>query len=164
MDLGGHAEIFDAELAELMMAANRAASSSQEHHEVSSIHIFSDCTSALTAILDPKPGAGQHYSANFCETINRFLTSNPTAKVTMSWCPSHSGIPGNERADELAKKATELAHNAPAGVSCTMPSGVQNYRSRSSGSGNGASLLSLATLQLRTAIPHHLDPRATSSA
>jgi len=48
MGLGGHAEIFDAELAGLMMAAHRATAYTQHHPEITNIYIFTDCTSTLT--------------------------------------------------------------------------------------------------------------------
>jgi len=119
MGLGGHAEIFDAELAGLMMAAHRAAAYAQAHLDITNIQIFTDCSSALTAIHRTKPMAGQSYSASFCDTITRLLTSDQRIKVTLSWCPSHSGIQGNERADALAKEATEQACNSPIGVTRT---------------------------------------------
>ena len=60
MGLGGHAEIFDAELAGLMMAAHRASAYIQNHPEITNIYIFTDCSSALTAIHRPTPTAGQY--------------------------------------------------------------------------------------------------------
>jgi ribonuclease HI len=119
MGLGGHAEIFDAELAGLMMAANRASAHVRSNPGISSIHIFTDCSSALLAIHKPKAEAGQHYALSFCQTISRILTENPEIKVNLAWCPSHSGIRGNERADTLAKSATALARNSPIGVTRT---------------------------------------------
>lgn len=113
MALGGHAECYDAELAALAMAANRASTYAREHPEINAIHIFSDCSSALTSILNRKPSAGQLFSATFSQTITNLISTNPTINITLSWCPSHSNIQGNDRADSLAKKATELALNAP---------------------------------------------------
>jgi hypothetical protein len=66
MGLGRHAECSDTELAALSMAANHATNYAQCHPEITSIHIFSDCTSALISILKHKPTAGQHYSSSFC--------------------------------------------------------------------------------------------------
>jgi ribonuclease HI len=119
MGLGGHAEIHDAELAGLMLAAKHAASYAQDHPEVENVHIFTDCSSALTAIYQSKPTAGQCYSVSFCESITQLLTANPRTKTTLSWCPSHSGIKGNDRADALAKQATERALDSPIGVTRT---------------------------------------------
>jgi hypothetical protein len=49
----------------------------------------------------------------FTADINRFLNSNPTHTVSLIWTASHSNIPGNERADELAKNGGNLASSAP---------------------------------------------------
>jgi ribonuclease HI len=119
MGLGGRAEIFDAEVAGLMMAANRATAYIHDHPSISSVHFFTDCSSALSAIHKPKAEAGQHYAATFCQTISRLLTEHPELKVNLAWCPSHSGIRGNERADTLAKSATALARNSPIGTTRT---------------------------------------------
>jgi ribonuclease HI len=119
MGLGGHAECYDAELAALMMAANRASNYTREHPEVTSVHIFSDCSSALGSALNRKPTAGQHYSSSFCRSITQILTDNPRIHITLAWCPSHSDIRGNDRADTLAKQATEQAHNSPINVTRT---------------------------------------------
>jgi ribonuclease HI len=119
LGLGGHAEISDAELAGLMLAAKRASSYTRTHPEIQNIHIFTDCSSALTTIHQSKPTAGQQYSTSFCHSINQLLASDPNIKATLSWCPSHSGIPGNDRADKLAKEATERALESPIGVTRT---------------------------------------------
>ena len=37
-----------------------------------------------------------------------FLDENRRASIEVSWVPGHMGIEGNDRADELAKEATEL--------------------------------------------------------
>ena len=37
-----------------------------------------------------------------------FLDENRRARIEVSWVPGHMGIEGNDRADELAKEATEL--------------------------------------------------------
>lgn len=42
-----------------------------------------------------------------------FLDEDTERKIEIAWCPSHCGIGGNERADRLAKQATELAFSAP---------------------------------------------------
>jgi ribonuclease HI len=42
------------------------------------------------------------------ETARTFLDENRGARVEVTWVPGHMGIEGNDRADELAKEATEL--------------------------------------------------------
>ena len=35
------------------------------------------------------------------------LRNHPNVDIEIIWIPSHTGIPGNEKADELAKQVTE---------------------------------------------------------
>ena len=42
------------------------------------------------------------------ETAITFLNENGWATIKVSWVPGHMGIEGNDRADELAKEATNL--------------------------------------------------------
>lgn len=44
------------------------------------------------------------------QAIDRLLTDNPS--ITVAWCKGHSGIPGNERADELASRRPMPAQGA----------------------------------------------------
>ncbi|PPR03941.1 hypothetical protein CVT26_001146 [Gymnopilus dilepis] len=119
MGLGGHAEIFDAEQAALMMSATKAVDFARNQGNITHLHFYSDNSSAISSIFDPKPRGGQLYSYTFCNKICDFLDNNPQAQIHISWCPSHCGILGNERADQLAKEATQLAHNSPIGVTRT---------------------------------------------
>ena len=42
------------------------------------------------------------------ETAITFLNENRQATIEVSWVPGHMGIEGNDRADEIAKEATDL--------------------------------------------------------
>ena len=57
------------------------------------------------------------YAAKFHRRMVKFLDDMATRTVEISWCPSHCKIKGNDRADELAKEATQMAWNAPIGTS-----------------------------------------------
>jgi len=103
----------------LMIAAKKAVEYTSAHPEVNRIYIFADCTSAIAAIHEPKPRAAQRYAAVFREKILDLLDHHPNIKVELSWCPSHCGIKGNERSDELAKEATSFARDSPIGVTRT---------------------------------------------
>jgi len=109
LGLGGQAESFDGEMAGLMIAAKKAVEYTNAHPQINRIYIFADCTAAIAAIHEPKPRAAQRYAAIFREKILDLLDHHPNIKVELSWCPSHCGIKGNERSDELAKQATNLA-------------------------------------------------------
>ena len=68
---------------------------------------------------NPRPKAAQHFALNFHQTIQPLLITHRNLSVSIAWCPSHCGIPGNERADQLAKEATDLERQTPFSVSQT---------------------------------------------
>jgi hypothetical protein len=66
------------------MAAKRALHLTQTHPEIDDIHIFTDCSTALSASLNPKPAAGQHYADSFRQSISNILSSNHNTQITLS--------------------------------------------------------------------------------
>ena len=117
MGMGGRAEVHDAEMAGLMMGARLAARFTTSQPEITKVIFFVDSSAAAGAIFDPKPGPGQLYAAKFHHKMTKFLNGNTTHSIKVAWCPSHCNIPGNDRADELAKEATQLAWSTPIGTS-----------------------------------------------
>ena len=113
LGLGGHAEVFDAEMAALAKAASIASNLVPDFPNTNRIFIFSDSAAAVRAITDPKPGPAQYFTLSFHNLIRPLLTTHPNLSITVAWCPSHCGIPGNERADTLAKEATTLGCQIP---------------------------------------------------
>jgi len=113
----GRAEVYDAEMAGLMMGANLAARFTTNHPEIKKVFYFVDNSAAAEAIFDPKPQPGQYYVAKFHRRTSKFLDDDITHTIEIAWCPSHCKIKGNDRADELAKEATQLTWGAPIGMS-----------------------------------------------
>ena len=64
--------------------------------------------SSVEAITEEKLGPSQHLSQGFVEEAMSFLDENRRANIKVSWVPGHMGIEENDRANELAKEATEL--------------------------------------------------------
>jgi ribonuclease HI len=116
LGLGGHAEVFDAEMAALSLSASKAANIIADFLNINSIHFFADNAASINAITDPKPGPAQYFALKFHNTLKPLLESNHNLTITVAWCPSHCDIPGNERADELAKQATMLERQIPFSV------------------------------------------------
>ena len=105
MGLGGNSEVYDAEMAGLMMAAIAACKLAKRKNTANHIFLFADNSAAVNSIFDPKPGPGQIYAIKTHHHLTRFLDSHPNNQVTIAWCPGHKNIRGNERADKLAKEA-----------------------------------------------------------
>src|SRR5258708_369921 len=55
----------------------------------------------------------QEQSLAFRKTIGQILDEHNDIKMAISWCPSHMGIPGNERADYLAKNGAKKCPITP---------------------------------------------------
>ena len=107
--LGGTAEVYDAELTGLALGLKAAISSAEPLPEIHHIHIYADNTSAITSVIDPQPQQGQLLAHSFYQNMLQWLEKKPTNTLTIAWCPGHKDIPGNDRADQLAKQATSLA-------------------------------------------------------
>jgi len=117
MGMGGRAEVYDAEMAGLMMGAKLALKYTTNHPEITQITFYVDNSAAARAIFDPKPSPGQLYAPKFHGKMTKFLNADIAHSIEIAWCPSHCNIKGNDRADELAKEATQLAWSAPIGTS-----------------------------------------------
>jgi ribonuclease HI len=115
--LGGHAEVYDAEMAALSLGATQATEYMATHPNITHIVLFTDNSAATTAIGDTKPQSAQTFAAKFQNTLTPLLRTHPDLMVSISWCPSHCGIKGNERADKLTKEATHLERQTPYSIS-----------------------------------------------
>ena len=74
----------------------------------SSFFIFSDSQSVLNSLENIKININMNTSIlKIKEKYNEFKSNNNQSTIKFYWIPSHIGIRGNERADELAKSVTE---------------------------------------------------------
>lgn len=64
-----------------------------------------DNTSALHATADAKTGTGRYIWDLFHRTLRATQTTHPNFSLRPDWTPGHVDIPGNEAADEAAKRA-----------------------------------------------------------
>ncbi|XP_018021012.1 uncharacterized protein LOC108677310 [Hyalella azteca] len=63
--------------------------------------ICTDSLSSLQLLSQPLPTSYTHLIAS----IHNLLTRIPAGAVKFQWIPSHTGVPGNEAADKVARRA-----------------------------------------------------------
>ncbi len=68
--------------------------------------IYSDSQGALQVILKPSTHLTQATSIRACKAARALL--NRGDRLTLAWCPGHTGVAGNELADAAAKEASKL--------------------------------------------------------
>ena len=99
--LPDNSTIFAAEATAITLALNYYRHMGPVHHDVV---IYSDSMSCLQAI------EGEDTENPFiCHIMNLlWLLSNKGTHVRFCWIPSHCGIEGNEKVDQLAKETLDL--------------------------------------------------------
>ena len=110
--MGRLAEVYDAEMLALLRGLETAIEFQQEmpiaNRRRARIVLFADNTASVSAITKETSGSSQQTSQKFVETAITFLDKNRRATIEVSWVPGHMSIEGNDRADEIAKGATDL--------------------------------------------------------
>ena len=101
--LGEWASVFQAEVHALTSLANSLAGRGLHG---SSINIFTDSQAVLLALEGGRVAANTIVDCR--DSIQRLVDENNTVKIL--WVPGHTGVPGNERADELARAGSVSVH------------------------------------------------------
>jgi ribonuclease HI len=99
--LGLGQEAYDAELFAVWQALEMAK---RKQTTITKINIFIDAQSAMSTIRRDSTGPGQSMARAIRQT-ERDICDN--IRITYNWVPSHCGILGNEKADELAKQGSD---------------------------------------------------------
>jgi ribonuclease HI len=108
--LGPKASIFNAEIYAILMflewleTAMRSDTFKAEH-PTKYISIFSDCKGAIQTITGPTPKTGREWYYKIKNIVKNLLKEHDV-DLSFTWAPGHMKIPGNKRADTLAKQAT----------------------------------------------------------
>lgn len=100
--MGRNNEVFDTEC----YAISHALSELKSRGEGGKTYtIFSDSQAALSRVQHDRLGPGQALAVRATTTTRTIVQRGNT--VVLWWTPSHEGIPGNEHADQAAKRAAE---------------------------------------------------------
>ena len=89
------------------LVAIQQAITELQRRNITNATIFSDSKSGLLALSKPQPPSIS--STALVPRIRRVLLQ-PGQRIHLRWIPAHVGLPGNERADQLAKDATTKQH------------------------------------------------------
>lgn len=111
LSLGVHATVFQAEVFAILACARELVQSNEINRKIS---IFTDSQAALKAF--DKPQISSKLVRECVQELSYLGTRN---KLRLVWVPGHSGISGNERADELARQGSNTAYIGPEPVLCT---------------------------------------------
>lgn len=90
LGLGGHAEVFDGEMAALSLAASKAVDIYNDFPNITHLAFFTDNAASVTAIVNPKPSSAQYYIIKFHQTLRPILEANNNLSISISWCPRHT--------------------------------------------------------------------------
>jgi ribonuclease HI len=102
--LSNRHSVYDAELHAIGLAMDWILDHFKLNPIILSYTILSDSLSAIQSIININYF---YYSASFENIVKNILKANKNLiLINIVWVPSHVGLPGNERADVLAREAT----------------------------------------------------------
>ena len=90
----------------LAHAACRIKAIINSNSAITSIHIFSDASSAIEKIFDGSPHPSQDASIIFRSCFLEIFTLRSLLKCRVTWTPGHGGMAGMKLADSLAKRGS----------------------------------------------------------
>ena len=100
--LGRNKEVFDAEVFAIHQALHIINDRDESNTEYT---VFSDSQAAISRVQHDRTGRGQALAIATIRTA-RAITDRGN-NITLRWTPSHAGVEGNERADDMAKRAAD---------------------------------------------------------
>ncbi len=108
--------VYAAEIRAITMACHIALEFYTKTNTTSTCIVFTDSQAALQAMASPKCSSGQHTLIEAIRALDNLRSQGFT--VELRWIPAHTGVPGNEIADQAAKAAAQQT-TAPLAVTVT---------------------------------------------
>jgi ribonuclease HI len=97
--------VFEGELVGVILALDIILA----ERRLRSATILLDNQAAIRALQTNRPQPGQQLTRLFHKQLTKICQLRRTFRLHLAWVPGHAGVAGNERADELAKAASEGA-------------------------------------------------------
>ena len=117
--LGDFPTVYQMELYAIILCLERVKTKNIENKK---IFIISDSQAALKSLIKTEVTSKLAWDCIYY--LNLLAMKN---KITLMWVPGHNGILGNEEADTLAKKGTEMIMNGPSPF-CGIPIEIAKTR------------------------------------
>jgi len=102
----GNVEVFDLEVWGIQAALGAALDVAGRSNS-KQLQIFTDNLSAARVALATPCGSSQAILLRLQRLVRAWLEADDEHHFTLAWIPGHAEIPGNERADELARLGAE---------------------------------------------------------
>ena len=96
--------VYVAELYAIKLAIDMALASPPQHRKCI---IYADSQPAIKASTLPSNQSGQSVICAVLDSVDSLKAQWPDIDISLVWIPGHMDIPGNEKADEMAKDAAK---------------------------------------------------------
>ena len=113
MQLGSptRATVYESELVGIHLALQLAATLPTLATDV---YIHLDNRAAIQSCTNhPRAQPAQHHLLKIHTSLATLRTTHPNTRFHLNWIPGHEGIPRNEKADKIAKKAADDTTDEP---------------------------------------------------